>query len=261
MKDLTTDSRMILLMMAAEGVEASGTVLAALWRRLSRRGRLAQQLRNLQAGGMVNDRGSGRLDARLFRLTDRGRQAVFGAVEPEKLWSRKWDGRWRMAMFDVPQSQVALRVRLRRRLRELRFGWLQNSVWLSPDPVSRLAKQLGQDGVSVESLVFMEGGPAGGETNEALVWGAWEFQKLEKAHVAYRKLLKLQPGMGRLVRRSEWTAWLKAEQRAWREILRLDPFLPEALWPQRYEGRTIWRARLEALHACGGWLADRAAAP
>jgi DNA-binding transcriptional regulator PaaX len=38
-------------------------------------------------------------------------------------------------LFDVPTGQNAQRERLRRCLRDKGFGYLQNSVWISPDPL------------------------------------------------------------------------------------------------------------------------------
>jgi phenylacetic acid degradation operon negative regulatory protein len=145
---------------------------------------------------------------------------------------------------------------LRRRLRDLRFGWLQNSVWLSPDPVSQLVRQLTQKDVSVESLLFIEGRPAGGESDAELVAGAWDFSGLAKLHAAHLKLLRLRPTSARWTKAAEWSAWIDAEHRAWRTLERRDPFLPVALLPAEYAGRAVWQARMEALRASGLALAE-----
>lgn len=256
MRDWTRDWRFALLLVAAEGVEATGRTLAKAWRRASRAGRLSQELRRLELAGLLEQRGAGPVDSRLYRVSKLGQRALWGPSDPPSRWARRWDGTWRMALFDVPQSEVALRVRLRRKLRELHFGWLQNSVWLSPDPVSELVQALAGARAEVESLLFMEGRPAGGESDADLVAGAWDLERLAKAHAAYLRVANLRPGSGRARRRwSEWEAWLDAEGRAWREVVRQDPFLPEVLWPRGYAGREVWSARREALRSAGRTLA------
>jgi len=243
------DSRLFLWLLALDGVEATGAQLAEIWRRASRKGRLDRVVRKLEAAGLVGRTGEGSLDQRLFRLTSVGRSALAGPMDPETLWARNWDGKWRLVLFDVPQSRAAIRTRLRRQLHEMRFGWLQNSVWLSPDPTDQLVQMFGSRQATVESLVFMEARPAGGETDEELVLGAWDFVRLAKVQAEYLQVLRLRPARGRRGEAAAWVAWAQTEQRAWDQVVRLDPFLPEALWPRNYAGRAVWTARREALQA------------
>jgi len=243
------DSRLVLLFLAGEAVEATGARLLELWRRSSRSGRLHRELHALEAGGLIQRVGTGKLDERVFRLTVAGRQVVTGAVDPEKLWSRGWDGQWRLVLFDVPQAQSSVRNRLRRQLREMRFGWLQNSVWLTPDPLNAITREFAQDSVSVESLLFLEARPVGGENDAELVAGAWDFVKLAALHADYLRIAGLRPVRERRNQVAAWAGWAQIEERAWAQIARLDPLLPEPLWPAGYAGRTAWKARMESQRA------------
>jgi phenylacetic acid degradation operon negative regulatory protein len=220
----------MLYTLAAEHLDTAVGALLAHWRRAGRRGRLSQNLRNLEAAGVIARVGSGALDQRLYRITEQGR----------------------------PEAHASRRAQIRRKLRELNFGWLQNSVWLTPDPVSQLVEQLKHERVAADSLLFLEGRPAGGETDAEIVAAAWDFAKLAKMHAAYLKIVRLRPAGGRTTKATEWAAWIAAEHRAWREILRHDPFLPEPLLPRDYVGRAVWQARDEALRACGRSLAEAA---
>lgn len=69
-----------------------------------------------------------------LRLTPAGRKAL--AFEQAKITLRnqkkKWDGRWRMVVFDVPERRSRIRVRLRAVMREIGFVRLQDSVWVYP---------------------------------------------------------------------------------------------------------------------------------
>src|SRR5205823_12666002 len=82
-------------------------------------------------------------DDRLYRLTAQGRLHVLGGRDPEERWARPWDGQWRLVIFDVPMGQNAQRERLRRYLRDKDFGYLQNSVWITADPLEEEVHILG----------------------------------------------------------------------------------------------------------------------
>ena len=46
-----------------------------------------------------------RPDDRLYRLTWQGRLHALGGRDPLARWSREWDGRWRLVLFDVPTKR------------------------------------------------------------------------------------------------------------------------------------------------------------
>jgi len=45
---------------------------------------------------------------------------------------RKWDGKWRVVIYDIPHKKKALRERVREILSAAQFKKLQNSVWVYP---------------------------------------------------------------------------------------------------------------------------------
>jgi CRISPR-associated endonuclease Cas2 len=69
-----------------------------------------------------------------LRVTPAGRRAF--AFEQEKFalknQKKKWDGRWRMVVFDIPERRRAVRLRLRSVMQEIGFVRLQDSVWVYP---------------------------------------------------------------------------------------------------------------------------------
>lgn len=50
---------------------------------------------------------------------------------------KKWDGKWRIVVFDVPEKDKAFRNILRNHLKELKFYKLQQSVFISPYPYEK----------------------------------------------------------------------------------------------------------------------------
>jgi phenylacetic acid degradation operon negative regulatory protein len=261
MRTVLDDSRAVLLLVTADALIAGGRMVADAAHAASRTGRLQRRLRRMEAAGWIGRTAAGVTDERIQRLTEHGRTLVFGPVDPPARWARSWDGVWRLVMFDVPQIDAALRTKLRRQLRSAHFGWLQNSVWLSPDPVRGFERANEGGSASAESLVVFEGRPATGETDAELVAAAWDFSRLARLHADYLALLRLRPTKSREARLDAWVSWLATERRAWSQILRHDPFLPEPLHPPKYAGPAVWQARIDALRAAGQSLAQLPTTP
>lgn len=53
----------------------------------------------------------------------------------------KWDGKWRLFMFDIPEDYKLKRDKIRRLLKKNNFYKLQASVFISPYPLNREAIQ------------------------------------------------------------------------------------------------------------------------
>lgn len=68
------------------------------------------------------------------KLTNLGRDAL--GIED------KWDGRYRVVIWDIPERKRGLRDLLRRKLKEWKFTSLQKSVWVSRRNVTRQLREL-----------------------------------------------------------------------------------------------------------------------
>lgn len=140
--------------------------------------------------------------ARVARLTEAGRLAALGGRDPAERWGRRWDGHWRLVVFDLPLQQRALRIRLWRTLKAHRFGYLQDSVWVSPDFADDLRGILAAAKADTESFLMLEGRPAAGETDADIVRGAWKFPAINRRYGAY--LAFARRGPSREARLVEW---------------------------------------------------------
>jgi len=67
-------------------------------------------------------------------LTEKGRQKVLQydidnmKIKPMK----KWDGKWRFVMFDIPDKRRKASNALREKLKEMNFLQFQKSIWVHP---------------------------------------------------------------------------------------------------------------------------------
>lgn len=244
-----TEELLYLLMWTCE------TFSRPTWRKMTesfegwayRRG-LLRQLHRLERKQFIESQGATPAD-RVHRLTEEGRLRALGGREPEACWKRRWDGQWRLVLFDVPEARSTARDKLRRYLRSRGFGYLQNSVWITPDPLADERTILAGGPVNVESLILLEARPCAGESDAEIVSGAWDFVAINQCFARYQAILAQRP-KGRLETAAAAKAfhrWLRDEHSAWLEAMALDPLLPACLLPEGYRGQQAWRTRLEVM--------------
>jgi phenylacetic acid degradation operon negative regulatory protein len=193
---------------------------------------------------------------RIYRLTWQGRLHALGGRDPEARWSREWDGRWRLVLFDVPTVQNAQRTRLRRYLRDRGFGYLQNSVWIAPDPLEEERHILVGGKINVETLILLEARPCAGESNAEIVAGAWDFEVINRRYARHLKILGERPGgpLGNEGPAKALWDWAVTEREAWLDAVTSDPLLPERILPRGYLGQLAWRRRVAVLREAGRQL-------
>ena len=216
---------------------------------------LLRQIGTLEGQQLV-ERDLSAPDERIYRLTWQGRLRALGGRDPQKQWGREWDGRWRLVLFDVPTTRNSERVRLRRYLRARHFGYVQNSAWISPDPLEKERSLLRGASIDVESLLLLEAKPCAGESDAEIVAGAWDFERINACYDRCLKILSQLP-MKALDSKTEARSllnWATAERQAWNAAMINDPLLPEKLLPTGYLGRKVWQRRVEVLRKAGKQL-------
>jgi len=187
----------------------------------------------------------GKMD-RVHRLTAAGRLIALGGRDPIKEWERAWDGRWRMILFDLPESERAERNTLRRKLRAERFGCLQRSLWISPDPMEALRQNWQGEIVDTKTIIFMEGIPCGGENNSDMIAGAWDFAKIDTQYGELVDHLHTLKSLGKTPSRPRLLKWIETERTLWNQCLATDPMLPSVLLPPEYQGRIAWDLKMKS---------------
>ncbi len=212
---------------------------------------LLPNIRRLEENAYLERLPGGRGD-RVYRLTESGRLAAFGGKDPQRLWGRSWDGLWRILAFDLPAYPKKPRRQMVKTLRDFGFGCLQGSVWISPDPFSKLRSHLWGD-CHPSSLTLLEGRLAGGESAREVVRESWDFCEIEAAWSYFKG--KLIHGMylyeQTFIDPQLFHNWATEEHLAWKGVVAIDPFLPECLLPSSYPGRRIWGNRLELWQKLG----------
>ena len=94
---------------------------------------------------------------KIAKLTNKG-QAALGFLEKHNFKikkPKKWDGRWRVVIFDVRERRNKTRFMLRKTLQEIGFVKLQQSVWVYPYDCEDLISLLKADFKLGKEVLYM----------------------------------------------------------------------------------------------------------
>ena len=152
----------VLLALVAGGVLAVMSVIPALLvgfislaRSQNRQFYMKSALTRLKEQGFVEffERGG----KKHLRLTDKGRARAFlyksGKDTIKKPW--RWDGKWRVVIFDIKETRRLARTLFRKQLQNLGFVRVQNSVWAYPYECDEVVAFLKSDASLGRSVLCM----------------------------------------------------------------------------------------------------------
>ncbi len=189
--------------------------------RLKSRGFLSAERRGSTAGYALTAAGLHDLetgDRRIFRFGRAGER----------------DG-WVLAVFSVPESDRALRHRLRTELSWLGFGTVSPGVWIAPVGLADSAAALLRDAGLDEYVTWFSGAHASAER----VGRWWD---LDALRADYRRFLAdHRPYLDRPTPddRAAFARYLRLVD-DWRRFPRLDPGLPARLLPADWPAPAAW---------------------
>lgn len=107
------------------------------------RGRIKNSLARLQKQNLI--KGKDDLDG-YFVLTTKGKaKAMRYKIEETKIQrQKKWDGKWRLVMFDVPEEKKRARQAINYALKKIGCVHYQKSVFLTPFPCEKEINFIGE---------------------------------------------------------------------------------------------------------------------
>ncbi|HWQ60060.1 MAG TPA: hypothetical protein VN420_02840 [Candidatus Fimivivens sp.] len=114
------------------------------WNRIDQRS-VTRSLRRLSEQKLVMEKRLPDGTVRLVLTKEGKRQARFLDLYGQSIRlkkPKKWDGKWRVIVFDIPEESRVFRNILRHHLREMEFYQLQKSVFVSPFPYEKLLLEL-----------------------------------------------------------------------------------------------------------------------
>ncbi len=178
-------------------------------------------------------------------LTDEGDTLLAGILGniPEK--AGDWDKKWRIIVFDVPETKRTIRQMFRLKLLAYGARMLQSSVWITPDKsvMEKFAALVNEHGFASSVYCF-----------EATTWGnnpidvakLWELDKLSKE---YKELFdRIDKTHSKLKKDPQASFTAKCLIVSLALLMQHDPNLPQDLMPSNWIGYKAqdWYTKLRA---------------
>lgn len=189
--------------------------------------------RNIKTGYIEKVEKNGEI---YIRLTAQGNQKAIRDFPLLSLQRRKWDKKWRIVIFDIQEVNKNVRERLRKKLKELGFGMIQKSVFISPHDIIKDFLEFIENFELEESVyAFETSNLAVGDLKE-LANKVWKLEVLNEKykHIVDRACeIKNSHLTATRDRINSLNATLRSE---YLEILLHDPFLSKELLPADWAG-------------------------
>ncbi len=165
-----------------------------------------------------------------YKLTQAGFYEVSLKFPFFRFLRDKWDGKWRILSYEIPEKKREIRDRLRREVSGWGLGPWHRSFWLTPHPIVKNLRELIFQKDEEKYIQAFESEHIVGD-REVLIEKVWQKSLLEKK---YRDIFK------------HWHQLLSSEEQkidkfkkiinSYIEILRLDPGLPTELVGKNWIG-------------------------
>ncbi len=164
-----------------------------------------------------------------LRLSNTGKNVIARDFPFLKFRNKNWDGYWRVISYDIPEKFKGSRHALQRKLRELGFGMLQKSIYISPHDIAEDLQEYIEGNkledfaaVTVAKRIF-------GKSDQMLAWEVWNLEKLEEKYWQWIDDCKEFQNK----QEKNYQEFVKL-QNHFIDILFSDPFLPLELQPDSW---------------------------
>jgi phenylacetic acid degradation operon negative regulatory protein len=178
-----------------------------------------------------------------FILTDKGDALLASIIESIPLNGHNWDRKWRIILFDIPESQRTVRQMFRLKLLDFGARMLQSSVWISPYPsVTGKFSQIIEAYNFSHAVHFFEAVAVG--TNDIDVTNLWHLDDLAKQ---YKELFgSFTKTYTKLSRSKDPSFEAKCMIISLGLLMRKDPYLPPEYMPSQWIGykALIWYQKI-----------------
>jgi len=169
-----------------------------------------------------------------YQLTEKGFAEICLEFPFFRFLKEKWDGKWRVISYEIPESKRDIRDRLRRQMQGWGLGPWHRSFWLTPHPIIENLRQLIEGKEEEKYFQAFESNHVFGDRG-LLIEKVWEKSKLDKN---YRELFKKWHDV--LSNEGEKIDKFKNVIREYLSILKIDPGLPKELIGENWIGFEGW---------------------
>ena len=165
-----------------------------------------------------------------YKLTELGFKELFLKFPFFRFLKEKWDGKWRVLSYEIPEKKRDLRDKLRREVAGWGLGPWHRSFWLTPHPIIKELQDLVSGKEEEKYIQAFEADHVFGERS-ILIEKVWGKEELDKK---YRNMFKKWHII--LSEDQEKTENLKKVVLEYIQLLREDPGLPSELVGENWIG-------------------------
>jgi phenylacetic acid degradation operon negative regulatory protein len=141
-----------------------------------------------------------------------------------------WNHRWHLVIFDIPETKRKLRDVFRESLRELGFGMLKSSIWISSRDMREDIKRLAKRHNLGEQIIQLESSETDPYQSSVLVRNSWDWKHIEKLYLDFiKKAEKELPQLDPAKPATRFKA--KKLVFSYAEVVKCDPVLPTDISP------------------------------
>jgi len=169
-----------------------------------------------------------------YKLTEKGFLELSLEFPFFRFLREKWDGKWRIISYEIPEKKREIRDRLRREMQGWGLGPWHRSFWITPHPILPTLKSLTAQKEEEKYIQAFEADHTFGD-REFLIEKVWSKSVLDKS---YRELFKKWHEI--LSSDDEKTDKLRKVIGEYINLLRQDPGLPTELVGEGWIGFEGW---------------------
>lgn len=151
---------------------------------------------------------------------------------------RQWDRKWRLVIFDIEEANKKRREYFRKSLKEIGFGMLQKSVWISPHNFFDQVKNLIINFNLEKEVILIETDNLYTDDYINLAKKIWPIEKLNNK---YQNILKKINKIDLLKNKSDRIKKLSEIKKEIIDIYFKDPHLPKELLPKNWYGYQLFK--------------------
>jgi len=169
-----------------------------------------------------------------YQLTEKGFSELCLEFPFFRFLKEKWDGKWRVISYEIPEKKREIRDRLRREMQGWGLGPWHRSFWLTPHPIITTLKTLTSQKEEERYIQAFQADHVFGD-REILIEKVWLKTNLDKL---YRGLFKKWHDI--LSSQAEKIDKFKKVVSEYISLLRQDPGLPKELIGETWIGFEGW---------------------
>jgi len=188
----------------------------------------------IKEGMIEKNKGTDPKESDPYRLTEKGFSELCLEFPFFRFQREKWNGKWRIISYEIPEKKREIRDRLRREMQGWGLGPWHRSFWLTPHPILTTLKSLTSQKEEEQYIQAFEADHTFGD-RDILIEKVWGKSTLDKS---YRELFKKWHEI--LSSGDEKIDKLKKVIGEYINLLRQDPGLPKELIGDSWIGFEGW---------------------